>query len=161
MAKIDYAKLEAALAIDEDALEEGHRDQPQAFYQVAKALALATSQRDGGKKALEETEAEVDLRHRQMAAASEEKITEPGLKSKLALNAQVKAARDRLLKLDHRVKKLTALKEAFEMRSFALNKLVDLYIHNYYGEASHRAAVDTVKSLNARQARAELRRERQ
>ena len=156
----DFAQLEAALAIDENALEEALQAQPQAFYRVSKALALTMSRRDSAKKALEEVEAVVDLQHRSTAAAAEHRTTERELESKRLLHSSVKAARDAYLSVDYKLNKLKALKDSFEQRSWALNKLVDLYIHNYYGEASHRAADDTVKNLSARQARADLRRER-
>jgi hypothetical protein len=156
--------LEAALVIDENALEDALQAQPEAFYRVSKALAFAMSRRDAAKKTLEEVEATVDLNHRAIAAANDQKVTERALESMRILHSDVKIARDGYIAFEHKFNKLRALKDSFEQRSWALNKLVDLYIHNYYGETSHRVVDDTVKNLKSRQAREgikkELRRER-
>lgn len=130
---VDILKqLEQKLQIDEHALDIALREHPDLFYKVASELALAISNRDEAKQNLEELEAEVDGELRRAAATSGEKTTEKEIESNKKIDKRVKAANDHFLAERLNSAKLTALKDAYEQRSYALSKLVDLYLANYY-----------------------------
>lgn len=130
-------ELETALAIDQNALERACKDQPMRFYAVAKLIPAAISQRDAARKELKEVEAQVDIEIRAEAAQRDERVTEAIVAARVCLNPRVREAGERVRKISLRVGKLEALREAFQDRSRMLNKLVDLYIANYFGsEAS-------------------------
>lgn len=122
-------QLEAKLQINEHALDEALREHPDLFYKVASELALAISNRDEAKQDLDETEAQVDIHIRSQQI---EKTTEGNILSLKKIGPKVKAANDKLLEEKYNAAKWTALKEAYESRSYALSKLVDLYLASYY-----------------------------
>lgn len=128
----DIKQLETKLQINEHALDIALREHPDLFYKVASELALAISNRDEAKQDLDETEAQVDLSIRSEAAKLGEKTTEKEVQSMCKIDKSVKAANDKLLAEKLNTAKWTALKEAYEARSYALSKLVDLFIANYY-----------------------------
>lgn len=138
----DIKNLESKLAIDEHALDVALRDHPDTFYRVAMELALAVSLRDEAKQDLEEVEAEVDMELRKDAATIGAKTTEKEIESNKKVDKNVRAATDRFMEARYNAAKWTALKDAFEQKSYALSKLVDLYLGNYY--SSH----DSVKPAN-------------
>jgi hypothetical protein len=131
----DIKKLEAKLAINEHALDVALREHPDLFYKVAVELALAISNRDEAKQDLEETEAEVDMELRKDAALISVKTTEKEIESNKKADKRVKSANDRFLAERLNAARWTALKESFEQRSYALSKLVDLYLANYYSSS--------------------------
>ena len=142
-------QLEEKLKIDEHALEIALRDNPALFYDVASELALAISQRDEAKQDLDELEAEVDMELRQAASVSGERTTEKEIESNKKADKRVKAATDRFLQLRYDAAKWTALKDAYEQRSYALSKLVELYISNYYSSQDHKPASTTLRDTRA------------
>lgn len=125
-------QLEDKLKIDEHALDIALREHPDLFYKVATELALAISNRDEAKQVLDETEAEVDMELRKDAATSGAKTTEKEIESNKKVDSKVKSANDKFLEERFNAAKWTALKEAYEARSYALSKLVDLHLANYY-----------------------------
>ncbi len=129
--------LEKGLLIDEHALEYALMDQPSIFYKVASLLADSISERDAVKQDKEIAEARVDARIRHDAEVSGEKITEKLIEGRKILHKDVAGVSNELLRLNAIVGKLLALKDAFQQRSYVLNKLTDLYIANYYGDANH------------------------
>ena len=140
MAKQDSTieELEAGLRIDEHALEDALKVHSDLFYKVSDQMTLSLSLRDEAKQQLEETEAEVDLGLRKDAALSEERVTDTAIAFQRKIDRRVKAANANYLKLKHDAARWAALKESFEQRSYALSKLVDLYIANYYGDSEHK-----------------------
>lgn len=126
------AELEKLLGIDQNALELSLLVQPEAYYRVAKALVHETSRRDAAKQLLAETESRVDLEIRD-AWESNERIREGEVESQKRLDKRVNTALLQLSKLTQSVNELTALKEAFQQRSYVLKDLCALYIANYYG----------------------------
>lgn len=125
-------RLKAGLRIDEHALDHALRDHPDLFYDVGLELALAISNRDEAKQDMEEIEAAVDAELRRAAAVSEDKVTEGQIASNKKLDKRVKAANDKFLEQKLNAANLSALKEAYEQKSYALSKLVDLYLASYY-----------------------------
>lgn len=131
--------LEAALLIDEHALEEACREQPDFFYAVAKLLALETSRRDGAAHALKDVEAVADQQIRDDAEKMVAKVTEKEVESLKRTDPNVLAARNKLMELERRVGTLTALKEAWTQRNYMLRQLVDLHTAAYYGDVQQRS----------------------
>lgn len=130
------AELEKGLRIDENALDEAHLQHADAFYRVSKQLAYLVSQRDAAKQAVEDEEAEADQRIRLDAVSVEDpkaKITAVEIAALIRLEPSVKKARNRYLSLNGSVNELSALKEAFQQRSYMLSGLTSLYSANYFG----------------------------
>lgn len=136
-------ELKSKLRIDEHALEEAWRDQPDLFYQVASEQALALSIRDEVKQDLEELEAEVDIELRKDAATSGEKTTETQIQSNKKVDKRVKAMNDKFLEKRHLAERWKVLRDAYEQRSFALSRLVELYIANYYSSNENKKPLNT------------------
>lgn len=126
--------LEGALSINENELDEACAAQPECFYRVAKEYAVAVSKRDLAKQCLAEISAEVDTQLRHEAEKTKERITEEQIKSRKALDDDVVEAQRILLELNTKVGEWSALKEAFEQRSYALKDMVSLWLGNYYGD---------------------------
>lgn len=152
-------KLEAALLIDQHSLDTALREHPDLFYKVATELALAISNRDEAKQDLDETEAQVDLEIRADCARLNEKTTEKEVMSQCKIDKRVKSANDKFLAERLNTAKWTALKEAYESRSYALSKLVDLYLASYYSSNEEKkigatnlrdARTQQVKEVNKR-----------
>ena len=122
----DIKKLKDGLRIDEHSLDTALRDHPDLFYDVSLALALAISNRDEAKQNLEEIEAEVDIEIRAETARLNEKTTETQITSLKKIDPKVKTANDKFLAEKLNAANLTALKEAYEQKSYALSKLVEL-----------------------------------
>jgi hypothetical protein len=149
--------LELKLRIDEHALDIALREHPDLFYQVASELALAISNRDEAKQDLDEVEAEVDMELRKDAATSGEKTTETQIQSNKKLDKRVKSANDILLEQRYNAAKWTALKEAYESRSYALSKLVDLYLANYFSSTEDKkTGAATLRDVQSRHVKEEL-----
>ena len=125
-------QLEDKLQINQHALDVALREHPDLFYKVASELALAISNRDESKQDLDELEAQVDIELRNAAAVSGDKTTENQILSNKKVDRRVKAANDKFLAERLNTAKWTALKEAYEARSYALSKLVDLFLASYY-----------------------------
>lgn len=156
----DIRELESCLAIDEHALDEALRAQPETFYRVSKALALEISRRDAAKQALQDAEFKADLVVRDRAEKQEKKITEGEVRARVSQEDDVVFAREELQRLSESVGKLTSLKEAFQQRSYALKDLVGLYIANYYTASEHQSSSSAMKDRVAADARARMAEQR-
>ncbi len=84
------------------------------------------------------------------------KITEKEVDSQKRLHPDVKAALEVLGKLNLKVGRLFALKEAFQQRANALENLVKLYIAGYFGESSPRRAESNLRTRDAEIAREKM-----
>ena len=152
----DLQELESALAIDQHALDEALREQPEHFYRVSKAYAMEVSRRDAAKQALGDAEAAADLAVRQEAQDNDRKITEGEVRATVQTMKQVVAARSRLHALSETAGKLAALKEAFGQRSYALKDLVGLFLANYYTASEHTSAGSALRGQAADTNRARM-----
>ena len=153
----DLKHLEAKLIIDEHALDIALREHPDLFYKVASALALAISNRDEAKQNVDEIEAEVDAELRRAAAVSGEKTTEKEVESNKKVDKRVKTANDKFLEEKYTTAKWTALKDAYEQRSYALSKLVDLFLANYYSSnEDKKVGGPALRDARAQQVKAEV-----
>ena len=127
-------ELEALLVINEHALEEASRDQPDAFYRVSKLLAILISHRDEAKQDLATVESEVDLEIRREAREYDEKVTEGEVTARKKVDKRVLQAQKNHNFYSGWVGQFSALKEAFQQRSYALNHLIELHLSSYFGE---------------------------
>ena len=145
-------QLEDKLRIDEHALEVSLREHPELFYKVATELALAISNRDEAKQDLEEVEALVDMEIRKDASAVGGKTTEKEIDSLKKADERVITASDKFMEERYNAAKWSALKEAYEQKSYALYNLTELYISNYYSSNENAGKV-TVREAKAQKAR--------
>lgn len=149
---VDLTRLEQKLKIDEHALDVALREHPDLFYQVATELAMAISHRDGAKQDLIEIESEVDMQLRKAAAAAETKTTEKEVESNRKTDKRVIKANSNYLEAHLKAAKWAALKEAYESRSYALSKLVDLHLASYYStNESKVVSGSTLRDVRANQ----------
>lgn len=155
--------LETGLRIDEHALDDALVQHPDLFYRVSKQLALLTSQRDAKKQELAEQEAKADGDIRETASKHKDKVTETEVKNMIRLDADVSRVLHELLDLNRQVGSWTALKEAFQARSYVLKDLVNLYIANYYGsnQDGGSSAGRALRNHSASHVREELKTRRQ
>lgn len=156
--------LERGLTINEHALEEASRDQPEFFYRVSKELAMLISRRDEAKQDLAAIEAEVDLDIRREASDNNEKTTEGEVAARRRVDKRVVAAQANLNYFSGWVGQYAALKEAFQQRSYALNHLIELHLSSYFGEVkgpSNKFSLRDVAADRARRSMANARRSRE
>jgi hypothetical protein len=158
----DLKQLEAKLQINEHSLDVALREHPDLFYKVASELALAISNRDEAKQDLGVVEAAVDMEVRAEAARLNEKTTEKEVQSQVKLDKKVVSANDKYLSESLNTAKWAALKEAYESRSYALSKLVDLHIAGYYSDivnTEHNVRGRDLQSVQVKKINALRRRE--
>ena len=149
----------AKLQIDEHSLEIELRDYPKFVDDIGQAHVLAISDRDAAKDDLDQIEAKADYEIRESAALADEKITNPEVESQKKLDPKVKAANKKFLELKLLAAQWGVLKEACEKRSYALSKLVDLYIANYYSEIEKKGEGD-FKTMQSHRVKIELKERR-
>lgn len=155
-------EYENNLRIDEHRLEEEARDNAERFYDVAKDHAFAVSRRDQAKSILAETEARADLAIRKAAAVADEKVTVQEVEARRKTDPEYLEAVGQYSIMSERAATWSALKEAYQQRSYALNHLVDLYIARYYGNIERKGSGDmrTVKADDNRRKMSDARRSR-
>lgn len=152
--------LEPGLAIDEHALEEALQQQPDLFYRVSKALALLISERDEAKMELQTVEAEIDMEIRREAMDNDEKVTVGEVEARRRIHKKVVAANLRLIDFNKQVGQYSALKEAFQQRSYVLKSLSELYIANYYGDVQSSSGTRHMRDATAEATREDIGRRR-
>jgi hypothetical protein len=126
--------LEAAMAIDENALETMVKRQADLFYDAARQLTLAISKRDAAKRGVKLVEAETLLKIKQKATDDEVRLTIPEMEALVVTNRNVIDAYNGLFDLDREVGEWFALKDAYQQRNEALRDMVKLYLSNYYAD---------------------------
>ena len=127
---------EQALLINENDLDMDLVRQPDVFYRVSRAAALLQSRKDAASQNVKEIEAQAEAQIREQAELREEKVTEKSVASQVVLHPDVRQARAELHTISQQLGEMAALRDAFKERSYALRGLVDLYIANYYSDAS-------------------------
>lgn len=149
---VSIEALEEGLGIDEHSLDKAWLQQPDYFYRVAKQLALMTSRRDAKKQELAEVEARADADIRTTAANRKEKTTEAEIKASVRIDNDVLKVTKELSGMSLYVGQLGALERAYEMRSKALTKLVDLHIASYYRSGDGSPSRASQRALGGREA---------
>lgn len=148
--QVTIEDLEQGLRIDEHALEIELKEHAETFYKVSSHVAMSLSKRDEAKQALEEKEAEVDMELRKAASLSEERVTDTAIANQKKSDPKVKAANANFLRLKKEATQWETLKEAYQQRSYALSKLVDLYIANYYSDMEYKNQKNPVRIHDAK-----------
>ena len=130
------AELQAQLAIDKSVLDDEVIRQPVLFYTISEQLTDASAQRDAAKEELATVDAEMDSHWRKKLAKLQDKVTEKMVANHVQTSAEHEAAFKTYLEAKTKADKLSALKDAFQQRSYMLRDLVALYSANYYEDAS-------------------------
>lgn len=146
-------ELEAGLLIDKNDLDEELIRHPDLFYRVSKELTMLTSRRDAAKQEIAAVEAEADARARRAMRKGDEKVTEPEVKARIRLDKDVEDAYRVHQDLARDVGLFSALKEAYQSRSYVIKDLVQLWIANYYGDKAERHTRNAVREHTADDAR--------
>lgn len=125
-------ELAEGLSIDQHALDEALIKNGQLFHEIADACALALSRRDAAKDELKVTEAEVDQSIRVGMSKDGTKLTADNIMRMIIVHKDVVAATARLRNRDEDLARLTALKESYTQRSYAIKDLVSLHLAAYF-----------------------------
>lgn len=133
---IDLESLTARLKIDENELDKELIEQPNLFFFVGRFYASATSQRDAQLQEIELMQSELDYSVRKKAQESGERITENQVKAAVIRSAEMQEALAKANELKRLAGVWTALRDAYQQRSYILLKLVDLYLAGYYGQVT-------------------------
>lgn len=139
------SELEEGLRIDEHALEQELQSQPGLIYKATSQYELYVSRRDAAKQYVDEVKAEVDLAVRSDARQQGDKITEKEIEAEVRTSLKVIKATKAYFALHELTGQFSALKDAYKARGYALNSMTDLYIANYYSDASHRSSRKAVE----------------
>ena len=110
--------------------------QPMLFYEVSDQLTDALAERDAAKEELAAVDADLDNSWRRKLAKVKERVTDKVILSHVTTSPEHEKAFEAYLQAKTRADKLTALKEAFQQRSYMLRDLVALYSANYYETTS-------------------------
>lgn len=136
MTTLSLADLQAQLAIDKSTLDDEVIRQPVLFYTISEALTDANAERDAAKEELATVDADLDGHWRKKLSKVQDKITEKMVQNCVQTSPEHEKAFDAYLAAKTKADKLSALKDAFQQRSYMLRDLVSLYSANYYEEAS-------------------------
>ncbi len=152
-------ELEQSLHIDDDALDRCLTEQPGLFYHVATALAQANSQRDLLKLQLDEAMAEADGHERDLAFKREQKITEAAIQNSIKARPDIQKLQRACLEARTEAERWSALKEAYQQRSYMLKEIVGMRLAEFYSLGVERGAASGHRDLgDMNQARAEQKR---
>lgn len=143
-----FEELEQALQIDLNNLDEARVNHVQLFYAVSKGYRTALNVRDSVKKIRQEVYGEQYFEAKALVEADHGKSTEALIKAQLDILLPCKDINDTLLKAEVSLNSWTALRDAYEQRSFALSSLIELYLAGYFGTVS--AEVVSPKSKDNR-----------
>lgn len=162
MASLTLSDLQAQLAIDKSVLDDEVIRQPSLFYAISEMMVTAIAERDAAKEELAVVDADVAFHWRKQLAKGAARVTDKVIESHVLTSDEHEKAFTAYLEAKTKAEKLTALKEAFQQRSYMLRDLVSLYSANYYEvssitptktqEASHYAA-NRARMSNARAVR--------
>lgn len=125
-------RMRKSLQIDPNGLDDMWIAQPGLYLQVGERLALEISLRDEAKDRVADIVAELDPVVREAHADDEKKPTETAIKNEIAGDKSVIKAKKALRMLERNVGMLSAMKESFGQRRYALQDLTSLYISGYY-----------------------------
>lgn len=133
------------LAIDKTELDSMWINQPQVYHEIAERIALEISRRDEAKNELRDIAAVIDAEIREDAEAElnkngTKKPTETAIANMVRQDKRWTKANDLLAELETNVNLLTADKEAFMQRRYALENLTTLHVSGYGMDSSSRPA---------------------
>jgi hypothetical protein len=143
-----FEELEQALQIDLNNLDEARVNHVQLFYAVSKGYRSALDARDRVKKDQKEIYGEKYFEAKNLVETEHGKSTEALIKAQLDILSPCKDINSALLQTEVDLNAWTALRDAYEQRSFALSSLIELYLAGYFGTVS--AEVVSPKSKDNR-----------
>jgi hypothetical protein len=150
------------LAIDRDDLDSCLEQQPELYHSVALSYEQAVSARDLAKLELEEAQAEIGAEMRTRASDNKERLTEGALDQYVTTHPRVQKLERALLKAKGSTGEWSALKEAFQQRSFMLREIVARGISQYHDLSIERGSFRDRNALadKVRQQASDMRREK-
>ena len=131
------------LRTDKHSLDEEFERHPQHMQTVATALADAKFDRDEAKQFLVRIEGSV--RREQKDQASERRITDKDVASRIANDPEVRRAEDLLNEAEWRVDAVTGLLNALQAKTSALKHLSELWQTGYYTTSSGKRPRSTLR----------------
>lgn len=153
MRPINYYKDQ--LKINPHALDDILIEQSQMFYEVGESLEEAIEQRDLAKKRAEEVEAEVI--DEIIADSGTKKPSNDALKRMAVQDPRYKSAYGNYLEHKREAGQWQAMKEALQQRSYSINRLVELYIAQYWTPDSvNKGSVAGNSSVEAEASKAQM-----
>jgi hypothetical protein len=138
MPTLTISDLQEQLAIDKSVLDDEVIRQPVLFYSVSEMLTDALAEKDGAKEDLAVVDADVAFKIRKGLSKGTARVTDKVVESHVLTSPEHEKAFTAYLNAKTRADKLTALKDAFQQRSYMLRDLVSLYSANYFEDASVR-----------------------
>jgi hypothetical protein len=146
--EVGLEEFEDKLKIDKDDLDHELVHQSSLSFNVGRMFAKSISVRDAAKSERNKVSAALDREIRREASHNEEKVTEPQILSRIKENPRYDEINSRYQKLCEISAVWEALKESYQMRSYAIKDLVQLWIANYYtdsvGKQDRNAARDRI-----------------
>lgn len=153
-------EYETGLRINEHQLQVECRNQPELFYQIARAVANARAEYEDAKTHFKRVSAEIELNTRRTFDEGEIRVTEGRILALVAENQVVMRAGDHVNDCRAKMEDLEALKEAYMQRKDMLRELVQLFISNYYADPT-RGNENRMRDAAVEGVRAARRRERE
>ena len=147
--RASLSELRAALKIDRYNLDEDVERQPELFFEVAEAAALARSEQDQAKDSVDEVESRLDVHVREKAERNDERVTEKEIKARIRQHPERIAAMKNYLGLKLETERLDQLRDSFKQRGYMLRELVQLYLSSYYQDASASGSSRGVRDARA------------
>ena len=142
-------EMEKWLKIDRENLDEEVMRQPELFYRVSAELASAISDRDGAKDLMNRTEARIKEDIREEWRKEEKKFTVTEVDDAASRHPKFKSRQEEYRAASQRVELVSAMKEAFQQRSYMLRELSSLWVNNYFQDSSTKSG-DTKKVEDAK-----------
>lgn len=133
MKDIDFEKLEEELSINPDDLDTELIRHVDNFYEVSKGFKQTLENRDFYKDKLKEVDAELQFEVRDILADERTRVTEAMVEAQVILQKQHQQTVVSLREAETKLNSWSSLKDAYEQRSYALARLIELYIAGYFG----------------------------
>lgn len=127
-----YEEYRALITIDKHAMDDMWLEQPRIYQEIGERLALEISRRDEAKDELADVSATVDAEVRELHADDDKKPTETAIKNEVKADPRYKRALGNQRELELGVSRLTALKDSFHQRRYALQDLTTLWTGGYF-----------------------------
>lgn len=134
---MDQKEIDFELAIDQNSLDQEWLDQPRMYFRYAAQLADARQAYDAARADLDLTKAELDLAIRSDPQQFDlGKVTEASIQATILNQKAYTRARDKLSAAKHEVDVLEAAVGALDHRKRSLERLVELFLANYFSRPS-------------------------
>jgi hypothetical protein len=157
----ELEQLQEGLAIDKNDLDECAIQHGELMYAVSSRLEMEISRRDAAEQESKETAATIDSELREHAAKQQVKTTENEIKAQILTHGRVIEAQAKYNRLAYKVGQLTALRDAYKARGYALSQLVDLFVAGYFDKAGQASSTNKLRDRHAAENRERMHEERQ